>query len=120
MNDTIKNNSIYFNLTKSKEQRYAKEVVPQPTSNDIKAGFYTRYFVSRKNINNAIIEVDEKQYNKFLDSMFYNAFSVVWKLPSMTYENMLENMNTINSMNISYSGFYQKMRPFAMLPTKML
>ena len=44
MNDTIKNNSTYFNLTKSKEQKYAKEVVPSPTSNDIKAGFYTRYF----------------------------------------------------------------------------
>ena len=120
MNDPLKNNSIYFNIIKPKEQKYASEMHPVPTASDITSGFYIRYFVSRKNITDAILEIDEKQYNFFISSPFYNAFSVKWVLPENTSENMNINMTTIEFVDKAYPGFKIKMRPFATPPAKYI
>ncbi len=114
MNDSLKNNTTYFNLTKVKEQKYAVEIHPKPTKDDFENGFYIRYFVSQKNTNDNIIEIDKTQYDGFLDSKFYTIFNMRWMLPDDTEENMKINMDAISLLNKTYPAFRQKMRPFAM------
>jgi uncharacterized protein YcnI len=119
MNDTIKNNSIYFKLTQAPELIYASEVHPKPTKDELKTGVYTRYFVSQKNVSSNIIEVDKKQYDGFVSSKFYTTFSIQWKIPEDVPTNMKENMIAVLIIDKFYPGFNIKMRPFV-LPNKKL
>lgn len=118
MSDSFENNTIYFKLTGFKTDKYASEVIPLPTKDQVKAGKYTRYFASQKNVSKAILEIDKTQFEAFLKSEFYDVFSIEWLLPSDSEKNMELNMNTIVKTNAVYPGFKEKMRPFAMKPTQ--
>lgn len=60
---------------------YPKTIVPNPTTNDYDLGFIRRYFMRKINDENGFIfEVDESEYQKYLDNPFFQLANIKWRI----------------------------------------
>jgi hypothetical protein len=72
----------------------------QPNEQDYKIGFIYRYFVRRRNEPFGIIsEINKEMYDKFLDSPFFIAVKMRWKI---TGSNKFE-VEQMNQRSIEYT-----------------
>lgn len=59
---------------------------PQPTDDDYKKGYITRYFTKKENQNGYVIEISRDQYNSIIngtadfDIRLYQTATILWKL----------------------------------------
>ena len=97
--------------------KYPKSFVPNPTADDYKRGYFTRYFVKpSSNINSQIIEVDERQYKLYSrkavitpEAMFYKATSLRWKISGSREQILSSNSITVTKANKNLHGLQLKL-----------
>lgn len=81
--------NIYFYLLNKKDfNKFTAPIlyIPEPTDDDYKKTFITRYFISRNDSTYPIIEINEKQYTSIatpfsgLDENLYKGITLDWKI----------------------------------------
>lgn len=73
-----------------------KTHVPIIEISDIRRGYIIRYFIQRFNDNDAsIYEVDNSQFQKYINDPFYNAIQLEWRIVGRTGEISFTNENSV-------------------------
>jgi len=76
----------YSNLSKFEKGESFKNIkisayIPMPNEVDYKRGYISRYFVQRANdLAGKITEINEVSFSKFVNTPFYTAITLDWKI----------------------------------------
>ena len=83
---------------------YPNAFKPTPTDDDYQDTFIKRYFISKRNDTNIIIEVSQKEYTRILNGKlkgFYKGISLDWKISGPKEDrintNGLEELGVVNT-----------------------
>lgn len=98
-------NNIRLNRLGINSEKYAREVLPVPTSRDYKNRYIYRYFArQRNNLHAPVVEIDKAQFishSKF-SSGLNRSFYIVYKLRWVIYGKM-NDVETKNSKTVEYA-----------------
>ena len=69
---------------------------PEPSEEDYRRGYITRYFVQKANdFSSHIYEVGSSEYNKWLDNPFMRTVKLDWKIKGTSVEVKLSNRKSL-------------------------
>jgi hypothetical protein len=96
----LKNTYRYASVAKLGQEFSPKKIaahIPTPQDVDYQRGYIVRYFIQKANDKDSkIFEVDEYGFAKFINSPFYIAVEIDWRLAGPTDEIRQSNMKSIN------------------------
>lgn len=75
-----------------------KTDIPKPEFIDFRRGYITRYFIQRFNDDNATIyEVNNIEYQKYVNDPFYNSINLEWRLTGTANEVKFSNETSVKT-----------------------